>query len=93
MIVRFLFNTEGSQHQQSIESGQQNQRQVNHPRPFFYVQPASQPYYNMYHHHNQWHNMNNPYNHYGLPGSGRPTFHVSLFVSQIKWHPISYIVL
>ncbi|XP_029517105.2 bucky ball-like [Oncorhynchus nerka] len=86
---------EGSKHQQSMESGQQNQRQVNHPRPFFYVQPASQPYYNMYHHHNQWHNMNNPYNHYGLPGSGvypfgRPSPYMSTY--PYMQYPGGYVV-
>lgn len=34
-----------------------------HPRPFFYVQPPSQPYYVA----QNW-QMNNPYGHYGLPG-------------------------
>uniref|UniRef100_A0A8C7FKP2 Bucky ball n=1 Tax=Oncorhynchus kisutch TaxID=8019 RepID=A0A8C7FKP2_ONCKI len=77
----------------SMESGQQNQRQVNHPRPFFYVQPASQPYYNMYHHHNQWHNMNNPYNHYGLPGVypfGRPSPYMSAY--PYMQYPGGYVV-
>uniref|UniRef100_A0A674AKW5 Uncharacterized protein n=1 Tax=Salmo trutta TaxID=8032 RepID=A0A674AKW5_SALTR len=74
-----------------MESGQHNQRQVNHPRPFFYVQPASQPYYNMYHH--QWHNMNNPYNHYTLPGSypfGRPSSYMSPY--PYTQYPGQYIV-
>ncbi|XP_014015329.2 bucky ball isoform X2 [Salmo salar] len=76
-----------------MESGQHNQRQVNHPRPFFYVQPASQPYYNMYHH--QWHNMNNPYNHYTLPGSGsypfgRPSSYMSPY--PYMQYPGQYIV-
>ncbi|XP_041823437.1 bucky ball-like isoform X2 [Melanotaenia boesemani] len=47
-----------------------------HPRPFFYVQPASQPYYL------QW-QLNNPYSHYGLPGGfniGRPCMHPYPFV-------------
>ncbi|MFT7800096.1 uncharacterized protein LOC108923304 isoform X2 [Arapaima gigas] len=39
---------------------------VTHPRPFFYVQPPSQPYYMC-----QW-QMNSPFGHYGLPGSGIP---------------------
>nr|XP_057916420.1 bucky ball-like isoform X2 [Doryrhamphus excisus] len=46
------------------------QQRTQHPRPFFYVQPPSQPYY-LYQH---W-QLNNPYNHYGLPGGfnfGRP---------------------
>ncbi|KAM6900086.1 bucky ball [Xenentodon cancila] len=44
-----------------------------HSRPFFFVQPPSQPYY-LYQH---W-QLNNPYNHYGLPGGfnfGRPCMH------------------
>ncbi|KAM6970981.1 bucky ball-like [Tautogolabrus adspersus] len=40
------------------------QQRTHHPRPFFYVQPPSQPYY-LYQQHLQ---MNNPYSHYGLPG-------------------------
>ncbi|XP_055738108.1 bucky ball-like isoform X1 [Salvelinus fontinalis] len=90
---------EGSEHPQSMESDQHNQRQVNHPRPFFYVQPASQPYYNMYQ--NQWHNMNipynhnNPYNHYALPGSGsypfgRPSSYMSPY--PYMQYPGQYIV-
>ncbi|XP_061614286.1 bucky ball-like isoform X2 [Phyllopteryx taeniolatus] len=46
------------------------QQRSHHPRPFFYVQPPSQPYY-LYQH---W-QMNNPYNHYGVPAGfnfGRP---------------------
>ncbi|XP_055784821.1 bucky ball-like [Salvelinus fontinalis] len=86
---------EGSKHPQSMESGQHNQRQVNHPRPFFYVQPASQPYDNMYNHHNQWHNMNNPYNHYGFPGSGvypfgRPSPYMSAY--PYMQYPGGYVV-
>ncbi|XP_051910630.1 bucky ball-like isoform X1 [Hippocampus zosterae] len=38
------------------------QQRGHHPRPFFYVQPPSQPYYI----HQHW-QMNNPYHHYGLP--------------------------
>ncbi|XP_039609097.1 bucky ball [Polypterus senegalus] len=52
--------------QHSMGSGQQHQHPVNHTRPFFYVQPPSQPYY-LY----QWH-MNNPFGHYGFHGSGLP---------------------
>ncbi|XP_031652737.1 uncharacterized protein LOC109908845 isoform X3 [Oncorhynchus kisutch] len=78
-----------------MENDQHNQRQVNHQRPFFYVQPASQPYYNMYHHHNQWQNMNNPYNHYTLPGSGsypfgRPSSYMSPY--PYMQYPGQYIV-
>nr|XP_046146850.1 bucky ball-like isoform X2 [Oncorhynchus gorbuscha] len=80
-----------------MENDQHNQRPVNHPRPFFYVQPASQPYYNMYHHHhhNQWQNINNPYNHYTLPGSGsypfgRPSSYMSPY--PYMQYPGQYIV-
>ncbi|XP_029502253.1 bucky ball-like isoform X2 [Oncorhynchus nerka] len=78
-----------------MENDPHNQRQVNHPRPFFYVQPASQPYYNMYHHHNQWQNINNPYNHYTLPGSGsypfgRPSSYMSPY--PYMQYPGQYIV-
>ncbi|XP_036790606.1 bucky ball isoform X2 [Oncorhynchus mykiss] len=86
---------EGSKQPQSMENDQHNQRQVNHPRPFFYVQPASQPYYNMYQHHNQWQNMSNPYNHYTLPGSGsypfgRPSSYMSPY--PYMQYPGQYIV-
>uniref|UniRef100_A0A673CWS4 Bucky ball n=1 Tax=Sphaeramia orbicularis TaxID=375764 RepID=A0A673CWS4_9TELE len=50
-----------------------NNKLTHHHRPFFYVQPPSQPYY-LYQH---W-QMNNPYSHYGLPGGfnfGRPCLH------------------
>ncbi|XP_066578468.1 bucky ball [Amia ocellicauda] len=50
----------------SMGSGQPHQYPVNHTRPFFYVQPPSQPYF-LY----QWH-MNNPYGQYGFHGSGFP---------------------
>uniref|UniRef100_A0A3P8XRI5 Bucky ball n=1 Tax=Esox lucius TaxID=8010 RepID=A0A3P8XRI5_ESOLU len=62
-------------------------------RPFFYVQPPSQPYYNMYHHHNQWH-MNSPYNHYGLPGSGYPFGRFSPYMSPYPYmqYPGGYVV-
>ncbi|XP_068160540.1 bucky ball-like isoform X2 [Antennarius striatus] len=50
---------EGKQPQSFGNGPQRNQ----HPRPFFYVQPPSQPYF-LYHH---W-QLNNPYSHYGLPG-------------------------
>lgn len=50
-----------------VDGGKQpfgnGQQRPHHPRPFFYVQPPSQPYY-LY---QQW-QMNNPYSHYGLPG-------------------------
>ncbi|XP_061820902.1 bucky ball-like [Nerophis lumbriciformis] len=58
---------DGSKPPHSCGNGQQR---TQHPRPFFYVQPPSQPYY-LYQH---W-QMNNPYNHYALPGGfnfGRP---------------------
>ncbi|XP_072306513.1 bucky ball-like [Eucyclogobius newberryi] len=58
---------DGSKAPDAMGSGGQ---QRTHQRPFFYVQPPSQPYY-MY---QQW-QMNNPYGQYGLPGGfnfGRP---------------------
>ncbi|XP_034027374.1 bucky ball [Thalassophryne amazonica] len=61
---------EGSNPPPSFGSGQQRPQ---HPRPFFYVQPPSQPYY-FYQH---W-QLNNPYAPYGLPGGfniGRPCVH------------------
>ncbi|XP_062860083.1 bucky ball-like [Trichomycterus rosablanca] len=39
-------------------------RSVNHPKPFFYVQPPAQPFYAY-----QWH-MNHPYSHHNFPGYG-----------------------
>uniref|UniRef100_A0A3B4H7T6 Bucky ball n=1 Tax=Pundamilia nyererei TaxID=303518 RepID=A0A3B4H7T6_9CICH len=59
-----------SKQPQSFGSGQQRNH---HPRPFFYVQPPSQPCY-LY---PQW-QLNNPYSHFGLPGAfnfGRPCMH------------------
>ncbi|XP_039982211.1 bucky ball isoform X2 [Xiphias gladius] len=61
---------DGGKQPNTFGSGQQR---THHPRPFFYVQPPSQPYY-LYQH---WH-LNNPYSHYGLPGGfnfGRPCIH------------------
>ncbi|XP_040921605.1 bucky ball-like [Toxotes jaculatrix] len=61
---------DGSKQPHTFGSGQQR---THHPRPFFYVQPPSQPYY-LYQH---W-QLNNPYSHYGLPGGfnfGRPCIH------------------
>ncbi|XP_057679782.1 bucky ball-like [Corythoichthys intestinalis] len=58
---------DGSKPPHSCSNGQQRNH---HPRPFFYVQPPSQPYY-LYQH---W-QMNNPLNHYGVPAGfnfGRP---------------------
>ncbi|XP_042366436.1 bucky ball-like isoform X2 [Plectropomus leopardus] len=54
---------DGSKQPQSFGSGQQR---AQHHRPFFYVQPPSQPFY-LYQH---W-QMNNPYTHYGF-NYGRP---------------------
>ncbi|KAL1006314.1 hypothetical protein UPYG_G00070680 [Umbra pygmaea] len=83
-----------SKNPQSMGNVQQNQRQTQHTKPFFYVQPASQPYYNMYHHHNQWH-MSNLYNHYGLPGSGGYPFgRFSPYMSPYPYmqYPGGYVV-
>uniref|UniRef100_A0A8C5DEG5 Uncharacterized LOC114453937 n=1 Tax=Gouania willdenowi TaxID=441366 RepID=A0A8C5DEG5_GOUWI len=52
---------------ESIQTFGNGQQKNVHPKPFFYVQPPSQPYY-LY---QQWQN-NNPYSHYGLPGGYRP---------------------
>ncbi|XP_010902006.2 uncharacterized protein LOC105030056 [Esox lucius] len=85
---------EGNQQPQLMGGVQHHQRQVQHSRPFFYVQPPSQPYYNMYHHHNQWH-MNSPYNHYGLPGSGGYPFgRFSPYMSPYPYmqYPGGYVV-
>ncbi|KAM3593557.1 uncharacterized protein V6R79_015454 [Siganus canaliculatus] len=51
---------DGNKQSQSFGGGQQRPQQ--HPRPFFYVQPPSQPY--VFYQHWQ---LNNPYGHYGLP--------------------------
>ncbi|KAM4605963.1 bucky ball [Polymixia lowei] len=76
----------------SFGSGQQRNH---HPRPFFYVQPPSQPYY-LYQH---W-QLNNPYNHYGLPGGynyGRPCMqpypymqYPGFVVPHGQMHPVDY---
>ncbi|KAJ8401520.1 hypothetical protein AAFF_G00384390 [Aldrovandia affinis] len=51
----------------SMGNGQSHQNPVNHTRPFFYVQPPSQPLY-----YYQW-QMSNPYGQYGaFPGQGVP---------------------
>ncbi|XP_075303529.1 LOW QUALITY PROTEIN: uncharacterized protein LOC114549027 [Perca flavescens] len=54
---------DGSKQPHTFGSGQPR---APHPRPFFYVQPASQPYLYQQQH---W-QMNNPYSHYGVPGGG-----------------------
>ncbi|XP_053198246.1 bucky ball [Scomber japonicus] len=66
---------DGGKQPHSFGSGQQR---TPHPRPFFYVQPPSQPYY----HYQHW-QMNNPYSHYGLPGGfnmGRPYMHPYMYM-------------
>ena len=62
-INELLTPADGGQPTTSFGSGQLPRPQQ-HSRPFFYVQPASQPYVPMYQH---WH-VNNPYNPYGMPG-------------------------
>nr|XP_046227865.1 bucky ball [Scatophagus argus]XP_046227866.1 bucky ball [Scatophagus argus] len=60
---------DGGKQPHAFGSGQQR---TQHSRPFFYVQPPSQPYF-LYQH---W--QLNPYSHYGLPGGfnlGRPCMH------------------
>ncbi|XP_059182670.1 bucky ball [Centropristis striata] len=83
---------DGSQQPQSFGSGQQR---AQHPRPFFYVQPPSQPYY-LY---QQW-QMNNPYSHYGVPGGfnfARPCMppypymqYPGYFLPQGPMYPMDY---
>ncbi|XP_067434533.1 bucky ball [Thunnus thynnus] len=66
---------DGGKQPHSFGSGQQR---TPHPRPFFYVQPPSQPYY-LYQH---W-QMNNPYSHCGLPGGfnfRHPCMHPYLYM-------------
>ncbi|KAJ8010876.1 hypothetical protein DPEC_G00079700 [Dallia pectoralis] len=86
---------EGNTHPQSSRGIHHHQQPVQHSRPFFYVQPPSQPYYNMYHHqHNQWH-MNQPYNPYGVPGSGGyPLGRFSPYMSPYPYmqYPGGYVV-
>uniref|UniRef100_A0A8D3A5S6 Bucky ball n=1 Tax=Scophthalmus maximus TaxID=52904 RepID=A0A8D3A5S6_SCOMX len=71
------------------------QPRIQHPRPFFYVQPPSQPYYP----YQQW-QMNNPYAHYGLPGGfnfNRPCMHPYQYMQypgfvypQAPLYPVDY---
>ncbi|KAL7373385.1 hypothetical protein ABVT39_005597 [Epinephelus coioides] len=61
---------DGNKQPNTFGSGQQR---TQHPRPFFIVQPPSQPFYLNTH----WH-MNIPYGHFGVPGGfnfGRPCMH------------------
>uniref|UniRef100_A0A8C6TGZ9 Uncharacterized protein n=1 Tax=Neogobius melanostomus TaxID=47308 RepID=A0A8C6TGZ9_9GOBI len=64
---------DGSKAPHSMGSG--GQQRNHHPRPFFYVQPPSQPYYMPQY--QQW-QMNNPYGQYAMPAGnhgfnfGRP---------------------
>lgn len=55
-----LLLSDSNQQPHGYGGGQQRSQ---HSRPFFYVQPPSQPYY-VYQH---W-QLNHPYSHYGLPG-------------------------
>lgn len=71
LVFDFFLPADGSKQPPTFGSGQQR---APHPRPFFYVQPPSQPYY-MYQH---W-QMNNPYSPYGLPG-GSKQFELFWFV-------------
>ncbi|XP_049605508.1 bucky ball-like isoform X2 [Syngnathus scovelli] len=70
------------------------QQTIQHSRPFFYVQPPSQPYY-LY---QQW-PMQNPYSHYGLQAGfhfGRPYMspqympYPGLVVPHPPLHPMDY---
>lgn len=60
VLFKLLLPADGGKPPHAFGSGQQRPQ---HPRPFFYVQPPSQPYF-MY---QQW-PLTNPYSHYGLPG-------------------------
>ncbi|XP_077364669.1 bucky ball-like isoform X2 [Festucalex cinctus] len=63
-------------------NGQQgSQRQG--PRPFFYVQPPSQPYFQHQHH---WQTNNNPYNQFGVP-PGFPFGHPYMIPHQYVPYP------
>ncbi|KAF4084611.1 hypothetical protein AMELA_G00107900 [Ameiurus melas] len=72
-----------------------NERSSSHPRPFFYVQPAVQPFYTY-----QWH-MNHPYSQHGFPGSafhfGRPYMlpysylqYPGYVMPHAPMHPVDY---
>ncbi|CAL8399932.1 uncharacterized protein LOC115536944 [Gadus morhua] len=86
---------DGGQPSNSFGNGQPS-RTPQHTRPFFYVQPASQPYVPMYQH---WH-LNNPYNPYGMPGGynvGRPygqpypyMQYPGYVLPQQMMHPLDY---
>ncbi|KAI5619681.1 bucky ball [Silurus asotus] len=71
------------------------ERSGSHPRPFFYVQPAGQPFYTY-----QWH-MNQPYSQHGFPGSafhfGRPYMlpysylqYPGYILPHTAMHPVDY---
>ncbi|XP_027032683.1 bucky ball-like isoform X3 [Tachysurus fulvidraco] len=71
------------------------ERSGSHPRPFFYVQPAVQPFYTY-----QW-QMNHPYSQQGFPGSafhfGRPYMlpysymqYPGYVMPQASMHPVDY---
>ncbi|CAL8319334.1 unnamed protein product [Boreogadus saida] len=87
---------DGGQPSNSFGNGQPS-RTPQHTRPFFYVQPASQPYVPMYQQH--WH-LNNPYNPYGMPGGynvGRPygqpypyMQYPGYVLPQQMMHPLDY---
>ncbi|KAG7325372.1 hypothetical protein KOW79_011688 [Hemibagrus wyckioides] len=71
------------------------ERSGSHPRPFFYVQPAVQPFYTY-----QW-QMNHPYGQHGFPGSafhfGRPYMlpysylqYPGYVMPHAAMHPVDY---
>ncbi|XP_026169867.1 uncharacterized protein LOC113134618 [Mastacembelus armatus] len=83
---------DGGKQSHTFGSGQQR---MHHPRPFFYVQPPSQPYY-LYQH---W-QLNSPYSHCGFPGGfnfGRPCMHpyqympyTGFFFPHASVYPLDY---
>lgn len=81
MILKHIF-VDASKQPQSFGSGQQRNH---HPRPFFYVQPPSQPYY-LY---PQW-QLNNPYSHIGLPG-GMYTHPLLHYLQVVRAASLSFI--
>uniref|UniRef100_A0A8C5AH61 Uncharacterized protein n=1 Tax=Gadus morhua TaxID=8049 RepID=A0A8C5AH61_GADMO len=96
VLAAFTFiPVDGGQPSNSFGNGQPS-RTPQHTRPFFYVQPASQPYVPMYQH---WH-LNNPYNPYGMPGGynvGRPygqpypyMQYPGYVLPQQMMHPLDY---
>uniref|UniRef100_A0A4W4FNJ0 Uncharacterized protein n=1 Tax=Electrophorus electricus TaxID=8005 RepID=A0A4W4FNJ0_ELEEL len=64
---------------------QSHQRSLNHPRPFFYVQPPVQPFYTY-----QWH-MNSPFSHHNIPASGKTGLALRFHFGRPYMVPYSYL--